>query len=70
MALERLEPHFSTFSIYLHLSMIESPQEMRNTQKYRRIVPVCSMFSIILGLENGGQRRDTMMFLEIIAVSC
>ena len=31
MALERLEPPFSSFSIYLRLSMIESPQEMSNT---------------------------------------
>ena len=45
MALERLEPSFSTFSIYLRLSMIESPQEMSNTQTYRRIVPVCSRFT-------------------------
>ena len=32
MALERLEPSFSTFSIFLRFSMIESPQEMSNTQ--------------------------------------
>ena len=62
MALERLQPSFSTFSIYLRLSMIESPLEMSNIQKYRRIAPVCSIFSIILGLENGGQRRGTMTF--------
>ena len=51
MALERLELSFPIFSIYLRLSMIESPQEMSNTQEYRRIAPVCSRFTTFLGLK-------------------